>query len=371
MDMKLVSRILICSSLFLSIACGKKEAADSAGGLKSSSVIIGDIDWVETEDLAASSLEAQNAKAVGKIDLPWANSRCTAFLISDDVIMTNQHCIEEAAHARGVTATFDLVAGSSSDQQQVFDCSEFVGNDEELDFALLRCHGSPGAQYGKVELAEAAGIVGSSIYVIHQNCDYYTDSDCIPTKKISRGSIQKIDSNGEYVHNADTLGGSSGSPTFGPDHKVVAIHHAGAGFMGHGYENYAVPMFKIKSKIQSKFPGVLDASASEPDEPSEPQIQRIYKNRNYKGEVTGADAVKAVFNHSSSGKVTIRLDIAQSAGDLDLYLIDESGKTVAKSISTTKVESINVQLAKGDYTVAVVGYQGAIGEFKLKINNVD
>src|SRR5690606_9835311 len=134
------------------------------------------------------------------------------------------------------------------------------GNDEELDFALLRCEGSPGAQYGTVNLARSAAAAGSDIYVIHQNCDYYNEQDCDPTKKISRGKLVKIRSeDGEYAHNADTLGGSSGSPMFGPNHEVIAIHHAGAGgwFNGRGYENYAVPMHKIVAKINSKFAGVL------------------------------------------------------------------------------------------------------------------
>src|SRR5690606_25130968 len=138
-----------------------------------SSVIIGEIDWKETESLAASSREASNARAVGKINLPWADSRCTAFLIAEDVIMTNHHCIEQASHAQGVTATFDLVEGSVESQRQYFDCSEFIGNNAELDFALLRCEGSPGSQYGVVNLAASAASAGSDLYVIHQNCDYY------------------------------------------------------------------------------------------------------------------------------------------------------------------------------------------------------
>ncbi len=341
----------------------------------SSSVIIGDIDWKETDDLAASSQKAINAKAVGKIDLPWASSRCTAFLISEDIIMTNQHCIEQASHAQGVTATFDLVAGSTEASRQVFDCSEFVGNDDELDFALLKCQGAPGVQYGFVDLSVAAGVVDSDLYVIHQNCDYYTEQDCVPTKKISEGKLVSIrEEDGEYVHNADTLGGSSGSPVFGPNNKVVAIHHAGAGgwFNGRGHANYAVPMHKIVAKIQTAFPGVLSGETpSAPPAPSEPKLPMLKKNTRYAGEVVTGQTIKAQFNQLSFGRVKVQMEIAIEAGDLDIYLLDDAGKTVGKSAGTSKLEEINVTLNKGTYTLVILGYRNAAGAFKVKINNAN
>lgn len=376
MAKKFATHLLLVITAVATLACGKKDMSGSANAIQSS-VIIGDIDWRETEDLAASSFEARNARAVGKIDLPWADSRCTAFLIAEDIIMTNQHCIEQAGHAQGVTATFDLVDGSSADDRQVFDCSEFIGNDETLDFALLRCQGSPGAQYGTVNLASVAASANSDLYVIHQNCDYYTVQDCVPTKKISTGKLVSIRTeDGEYVHNADTLGGSSGSPVFGTNHEVIAIHHAGAGgwFNGRGYENYAVPMHKIVAKIHASFPGVLAGSAPAPqpaDPTPQPAIPVIYKNRLYAGEVVSGQSVKAIFKQYSAGAVQVKLDIAADAGDLDLYLLDASGKTVAKSIGTTKQELITTTIAKGEYTVVVLGYKSASGSFKLKINNAN
>ncbi len=377
MVMKTFTHSLVILAAIISVACGKKEMSDSTKAI-SSSVIIGDINWQETEDLAASSFKAINARAVGKIVLPWADSRCTAFLISEDVIMTNQHCIEQASHAQGVTATFDLVAGSTEESRQVFDCSEFVGNDDQLDFALLKCQGSPGAQYGFVNLATAAASVSSDLYVIHQNCDYYSVQDCVPTKKISEGKLVSIrEEDGEYVHNADTLGGSSGSPVFGEDNKVIAIHHAGAGgwFNGRGYENYAVPMHKIVAKIQSSFPGVLGGETpSEPTPtpaPSEPKVPVLVKNKKYAGEVIAGQSIKAEFKQSSFGSVKVVMEIAADAGDLDLYVLNEEGKTVAKSAGTSKLEQVNALLAKGTYTIVVLGYRNASGAFKIKINNAN
>lgn len=377
MAMKFLSHSLIILAAITTLACGKKEMGTSQKTI-SSSIIIGDIDWRETEDLAASSAEAQNARAVGKIDLPWADSRCTAFLIADDIIMTNQHCIEKASHAEGVTATFDLVAGSTAQSRQVFDCSEFIGNDEVLDFALLRCQGAPGAQYGIVSLSSAAAAMKSDIYVIHQNCDYYNEEGCVPTKKISNGELLKIHTeSGDYVHNADTLGGSSGSPVFSSNNKVVAIHHAGAGGWmnnGRGYENYAVPMYKIVSKINATFPGVLSSDSSPAPTPQPaptPSIPLISKNRIYKGIVLEGKSIKAMFKQSAAGKVKIEMTIEAEAGDLDLYLLDQEGKTLAKSVGTSKLEQIVSKLSSGTYTIVVLGYKTANGGFRLKINNAN
>src|SRR5690606_15550189 len=172
---------------------------------------------------------------------------------------------------------------------------------------------SPGAQYGTVNLAQAAAAASSDLYVIHQNCDYYTVQDCVPTKKISKGKLVSIRAeDGEYVHNADTLGGSSGSPVFGTNHEVIAIHHAGAGgwFNGRGYENYAVPMHKIVAKIQSTFPGVLSGSAPAPQPadptPQQPAVPVIQKNRLYAGEVVAGQSVKAVFKQTVAGSVQVK-----------------------------------------------------------------
>lgn len=369
MAMKTTKHLLLAFLVLATIACGKKEMTSDSSAIQSS-VIIGDIDWVETETLAASSFQARNARAVGKINLPWADSRCTAFLISEDVIMTNQHCIEQASHAQGVKVTFDLVEGVTADQRQEFDCSTFIGNDEELDFALLRCEGSPGAQYGTVKLARRAATAGSDLYVIHQNCDYYTEQECEPTKKLSNGKLVKIRTeDGEYAHNADTLGGSSGSPVFGANHEVIAIHHAGAGgwFNGRGYENYAVPMHAIVTRINTKFPSVLSGGTAPAPKPENPLMS---KGSFYQGEVTAGETVKSFFEQKTASVVEVRVLLGDDAGDLDLYVYNKQGKLVGKSISTTKTELVKLQLPAGEYSVVVLGYKGATGSFKVQVKDL-
>src|SRR5690606_34926359 len=126
--------------------------------------------------------------------------------------------------------------------------------------------------------------------------------------------------------------------------EVIAIHHAGAGgwFNGRGYENYAVPMHKIVAKINSKFAGVLTGGQTPAPTPAPPVAKNpvIEKGLLYGAKVTANASVKATLKQASYGRVQIRVDLAEDAGDLDLYVTDANGKTVAKSISTTKVEQV-------------------------------
>ena len=68
----------------------------------------------------------------------------------------------------------------------------------------------------------------SNVYVIHQNRDDNTTFGCAPTKKYSPGYILNANySSTDASYNADTLGGSSGSPVFSATtHEVVALHHS-------------------------------------------------------------------------------------------------------------------------------------------------
>ncbi len=368
-----IATFLSLATLLASCGGGK---ADPSGEFQTttSSIIIGDLDWEEISVLKSGSLEQKNALAVAHVDLPVMGSRCTGFLISDDVVMTNQHCIPTLAHAKGVTVSFEVIAGVPKGSEKRFDCSEFIGNNQALDFALLKCKGNPGRQYGKVELTEEPVQVGEPVYVVQQNCDYYSKRDCYYTKKISFGEVSHIKGN-SYTHNADTLGGSSGSPIFSQDtHEVVAIHHAGLGNngQGRGLENYGVSMSEIVSHIKENFPAVLGAvSAPAPSKPSNdtPEGAMAMKlGTTYKGSIGSTKDVDFFkFTLSSSSSVKIELNISTKA-DLDLYVVNSNEQILARSEGTSSKEQIKGTAAAGTYYVLVKGYRGAQGTYRLKVS---
>lgn len=367
---------LLLISLLVTTACGKRDGASGSGfEVTQSSIIVGGLDWEEITSLKASAEEAENALAVAHVDLPVMGSRCTGFLITEEVLMTNQHCIPTSSHSRGVTVSFNVVEGVSKGSEERFDCSEFIGNNQELDFALLKCKGKPGRKYGVVSLSSSQVTSGTNIYVIQQNCDYYSDRDCYYTKKISYGLANP--ENGSLTHDADTLGGSSGSPVFSQSgHKVVGIHHAGLGNngFGRGVENYAVPMSKIVPFITQNFPSVFGTATQDP-QPTTPNNDTfegagsLSLNKALRGSISSAsDLDHFKFTLKSSQNINISLSISGSA-DLDLYVYDTQKNLLAKSESVKPQEVISGRASAGTYVVLVKGYKGAKGSYRLEVSN--
>lgn len=368
--------IPIALLVLFATSCGK-EVPSGEFKVSSSSIIIGGLDWSEVTNLAEQSEEAVNAKMVAHIDLPFIGSRCTGFMINDDILMTNHHCIPTAAHANGVTVSFEVVEGVPKGSEQRFDCSTFIGNDQNLDFALLECEGSPGEKYGSVKLNTDTFSSEKSIYIIQQNCDYYSDRDCYFTKKISRGSATL---EGQQVtHDADTLGGSSGSPVFSStNHEVIGIHHAGLGNngRGRGLENYAVSMSKIVPHILTNFPSVsLNGHSTGVTPQPVPRDNNTMEGATMMGRfkrVRGAiDSARDIdyfeFSVDESDQVAIDLKIESSNIDLDIYLVKKDAGVLAKSESVTSVEEITKFLSAGTYYLLVKGYRGAVGNYTLTI----
>lgn len=361
-------------------ACGKQGSGDQ-GSVTASSIIVGDLGWKEISSLASNSPIRQAGKSVADIDLPAMGSRCTGFLISENILMTNHHCIPTSSHSRGVTAVFNHVKGISKSSHRKYDCSTFIGNNSKLDYALLKCNGFPGRTYGFVELDDSQMNRGSSIYVVQQNCDYYSKRDCDYTKKYSLGSITKVAD--EYSHNADTLGGSSGSPVFSKvSNSVIAIHHAGLGNngMGRGVENYAVPMSKIVPHILTNFPSVDIGDVSDDDDDDdttqtgdEPNDSRSKATVLSGSSLTSRAAEIATTSDvdyysvkvPSNSKVTVSISFSNSKGDLDLKVLSSTGSTLGKSASTSNVEKVDLSSASGTIYFQVFGYNGAKGAYKL------
>jgi V8-like Glu-specific endopeptidase len=364
--------IYLLVSLFVLVSCGKNS--NDPLQMVNSHIIVGELDWADVTSLRQSSAERRNANKVGKLDIPVIGSRCTAFLISEDVVMTNHHCIPTSSYAQGVVVQFKFEKGVAESAQEEFECDQFIGNNRVLDYALLKCKGNPGRKFGVVELAESEVEAMSSIYIVQQNCDYYMERSCEPIKKISFGRITEI--HNEYTHNADTLGGSSGSPVFsGSSDKVVAIHHAGYGNngLGRGIENYAVPMHKIVDDINESFPGVLEArSGDDDDSPEVPahtsmaRAMEIDDRHTSQQELTSDEQVHFYkLKVSSSGSQYIKIDFDHSLGDLDMELISSSGKVIARSTSTSDTEKIYKYLSRGSYFIKIYGFRGALGNYKL------
>jgi V8-like Glu-specific endopeptidase len=355
------------------------------------SVVIGSLDWQFTDDLAANSQAKLNSRFVAHIDIPAVGSRCTGFLINDNIIMTNHHCVSASWMTNGLTADFQYERDVPYYERQRFDCSTFLGSSATLDYALLQCAGNPGQQFGVANLTNLNPNRYDPVYVIHQNCDYYGSPGCAPTKKYSPGTVTSMSS--EIRHSADTLGGSSGSPLFSSgSHMVVGIHHAGSGNNGNGrgYHNYAVPMAHIIPDIQSRFPTVqLGGSTGAPTPPdTEPpppsdllepnntadmatQVTIPFSMLNLRIGQNDIDVFKVQVDDPIELRALIRF--SHNEGDLELSVHKDSPSSPAlhnaTSVNDNEEVSLNIQEA-GTYVVVVVGYQGAQADYAIEITSI-
>jgi hypothetical protein len=244
-------------------ACGSAELApdmpdvepNEALASTESTVIVGSLNWSSSTTLSGTT--ATRAKAVGYLSIPAVGSRCTAWLVSNDVVITNNHCISSSSQAVGARVSFNYVDGVASTSRVYYDCSTFIKTWSAEDMTALRCKAVngllPGQAQGFLRVSATNAATNASIYVLHQNCDYYTSSGCSPTKKYSPGVIKNANySSTDASYDADTLGGSSGSPVLSSStHEVVALHHYGFGgdSMGRGTHNSGVRASLVRARL--------------------------------------------------------------------------------------------------------------------------
>lgn len=374
---------LVAMSTFLTVSCGDSVPAGSATSM-TGSIIVGEVDWVEVTTFDSESEVRKNSKAVA--DVQFSNGgRCTGFFISDDVLMTNEHCIGSASDVVGMKVYMKHEAGVPESQYAEVSCNEFIGNDVTLDYALVKCEGSPGQAYGKVELVTTEAVEGDSIYIIQQNCDYYSDYNCNWNKKVSEGKVVGVET--DVFYDADTLGGSSGSPVFNADSdKVFAIHHAGygGGWTGRGIKNAAVPMSKIVPHIEANFPSVLadssdDAgSGDEPTTPSEDNgtfetATELKSGDSFSVAIDSAVDVDFYKVEMKKGEVLdFKISFSHREGDLDFTVYKKVGssfKVVSQKQSSTDDERVRLRVSTSKtYYVKVYGYKGDTAEYEVEFN---
>ncbi|HRI59237.1 MAG TPA: PPC domain-containing protein, partial [Saprospiraceae bacterium] len=76
------------------------------------------------------------------------------------------------------------------------------------------------------------------------------------------------------------------------------------------------------------------------------------------------------FTLTNTVQITISLEILTPNADLDLFLLSscQPAACIASSTTTSNLESIQIELAAGDYYIVVDGYEGWTGQYTIRLS---
>lgn len=144
---------------------------------------------------------------------------CSGTLVSNNVFLSAGHC----GYRVGDTVRFgyQLDDAGSPQNGQDFAVVEVIEqeNSSTLDYAVVRLEGNPGAVYGFASMVEREAEVDEMLTIIGHPARW--------PKKVSTGPRIALASgigDNWFRHQADSLGGSSGSGVIGADGLLVGVH---------------------------------------------------------------------------------------------------------------------------------------------------
>lgn len=155
----------------------------------------------------------------------------TGFLVSPSLLLTNNHVLENEEAAQYSLAQFNCETDLNLLPRPVksfrIDPGRFFITDRDLDFTLvavekISAEGITLREFGYLPFIPAPGKILVGEYV---SCIQHPEGAPKTVAIRENELIALLDNFVHYV--TDTQPGSSGSPVFGDDWKVVALHHAG------------------------------------------------------------------------------------------------------------------------------------------------
>lgn len=149
---------------------------------------------------------------------------CTAFLVTSDLMLTNQHCIASQSEMESALVDFDYLEEGVIGRTLQF--SELIETDHTLDYSVVRlsqCVGRTPLELDTNHPADEEQL----LIIQHPGGEpkQVSIADCTVDGPLveGRGGTET-----DMGHQCDTKGGSSGSPVFQfNSRRVVALHHLG------------------------------------------------------------------------------------------------------------------------------------------------
>ena len=180
---------------------------------------------------------------------------CTGFLITKDLMLTNQHCMKSTREINSALVDFDYLVSTSP--LKPLRLKERIAVDEGLDYALYRLEKRAEVQPLKLKTATLAKdqqllIIG---HPLGEPKQVSIDGCKVATVDLEGTSAGKKT---DFGHLCDTLGGNSGSPILDglASGEVVGLHHLGFAPDATDPVNQGVRIALVLSDIKKKAPQV-------------------------------------------------------------------------------------------------------------------
>lgn len=184
---------------------------------------------------------------------------CTGFLLSESLMLTNQHCFDTAPVCTTAIAQFGYQQDRDlnvSDGEE-FRCAEVKDSDAKLDYTLIRLAGKPGKRWGVLAWGLEAPASATPVYVVQHPGGapkrVALDGCVVKTADAIAGVRGQTT---DFGHICDTEEGSSGSPVLDLRNRVIGLHHLGfaRGDPDWNKENRAVKAAVLYERISRFLP---------------------------------------------------------------------------------------------------------------------
>jgi len=194
----------------------------------------------------------RRARAVARIK-GADGSLGSGFLTPGDLLVTNHHVLRTAEAAAGaiVQLNYQKTAdGCDAELEELrLDPGAFFASSPEDDCTIVKVRGEPCARWGAIELAPVPIRVDDRVNIIqHPGGDQ---------KQLSFfHNLVVFVGEGRVQYLTDTLPGSSGSPVFDKDWRLVALHHSGGWILDPGtkdscYRNEGIHVERVIDLIRA------------------------------------------------------------------------------------------------------------------------
>jgi V8-like Glu-specific endopeptidase len=159
----------------------------------------------------------------------------SGFLILGDLLVTNHHVLPGRDTAAGAKVRFNYQKTpdgcDSATEELRLDPEAFFSTSRDDDCTIVKVSGEPSARWGTIDLEPARIRMNDRVNIIqHPGGDQ---------KQLSFfHNLVVFVGEGRVQYLTDTLPGSSGSPVFDKDWKLVALHHSGGWIPEPGAKDY-------------------------------------------------------------------------------------------------------------------------------------